>query len=255
MIQSNGFNCRLALLWQLLLLSETAFLFSSFHHDLFFMYTWHYTLAEIRYCLFMMCHDLQPSMILSGRELAHHQLSHWAETRILILSLWALLIEIRSHNLFYDMGFWRPQPTSESKCSLVCIRRVENISLFEEVWYTSERELPVICTIAEQKLTFEVHSLKLQLHYAAWRTEAILASGKCKVRTHILVKIQLSVVTYCPGQCIYGKHVVETFPQTIDWHVALQKWHLSGGLHILIKHRIRYSAGVEQDEPRQHQTV
>jgi hypothetical protein len=86
-----------------------------------------------------------------------------------------------------------------------------NLSLFEEVWYTRERELPVICRIAEQKLSFEVHSLKLQLDYGARTTEAILGSWKCKVRTHFLVKIQLSVETYRPEQCIYGKRVVDTF--------------------------------------------
>ena len=54
-----------------------------------------------------------------------------------------------------------------------------NLSQFEEVWYTRERELPVICRIAEQKLSFEVHSLKVQLDYGARMTEAILGSGKC----------------------------------------------------------------------------
>jgi len=51
-----------------------------------------------------------------------------------------------------------------------------NSSLFEEVWYTCEQELPVICRIAEQKLSIEVHSLKLQLEYGARTTEAILGS-------------------------------------------------------------------------------
>jgi hypothetical protein len=54
-----------------------------------------------------------------------------------------------------------------------------NLSLFEEVWYTRERELPVICRVAESKLSFEVHSLKLQLDYGARTTEAILGFGKC----------------------------------------------------------------------------
>ena len=35
------------------------FLNSSFHHDLFFMHSWEWTLAEIRYRLFMICHELQ----------------------------------------------------------------------------------------------------------------------------------------------------------------------------------------------------
>jgi len=56
-----------------------------------------------------------------------------------------------------------------------------NLSLIEEVWYTSERELPVICRIAQQKLSFEVRSLKLHLDYGAQTTEAILGSCKCKV--------------------------------------------------------------------------
>jgi len=90
-----------------------------------------------------------------------------------------------------------------------------NISLFEEVWYTSERNLPVICRIAEQKLSFEIDSLKLQLDDGARMTEAILGSSKCKVRTYFLVKIQLSVVTYRPRLCIYGKRVVDTFLQQI----------------------------------------
>jgi hypothetical protein len=91
-----------------------------------------------------------------------------------------------------------------------------NLSLFEEVWYTSERDLPVICRIGEQKLSFEVHSLKLQLDYGAQMTEAILGCWKCKVQTYFLLKIQLSVITYRPGLCIYCKCVVETVLQRID---------------------------------------
>jgi len=88
-----------------------------------------------------------------------------------------------------------------------------NLSLFEEAWYTSERDLLVICRIAEQKLSWDVHSLKLQLDYGAQTTEAVLESWKCKVRTYFLVKIQLSVVTYRPGLCMYGKRVVDTLLQ------------------------------------------
>ena len=90
-----------------------------------------------------------------------------------------------------------------------------NLRLFEEVWYTSERDSPVICRIAEHKLSVEVHSLKQQLDYGARMPEAILGSWKCKVLTYFLVKIQLSVNTYAPGLCIYGKHVVDTFLQSI----------------------------------------
>jgi len=95
-----------------------------------------------------------------------------------------------------------------------------NIRLFEEGWYTSERELPVICRIAEPKLSFEVHRLKLQLDYGAQTTEAIVGSWKCKVRIHILVKIQLRVGAYRPGQCIYGKRVVGTLLQRIGLYRA-----------------------------------
>ena len=56
-----------------------------------------------------------------------------------------------------------------------------NLSLFEEVWYTSERELPVICRIAEQMLSIEGHSLELQLDYGARMTEDILGSWKWTV--------------------------------------------------------------------------
>jgi len=96
------------------------------------------------------------------------------------------------------------------------MRRVVNLGQFEEVWYTSEWELPVICRIAEQKLSCEVHSLKLQLDYGARTTEAIIGSWKCEVRIHFSVTIQTSVGTNRPGQCIYGKRVVDTFIHTID---------------------------------------
>jgi hypothetical protein len=85
-----------------------------------------------------------------------------------------------------------------------------NLSLFEEVSYTREQELLAISRIAEQKLSFEVHSLKLQLNYEAQTREAISGYWKGKVRTHFLVKIQLSVETDHPGQCIHSKHVVDT---------------------------------------------
>jgi len=42
-----------------------------------------------------------------------------------------------------------------------------NISLFEEVWYKSERDLAVICRSAEQKLSFEIHTPKLQLDFSS----------------------------------------------------------------------------------------
>jgi len=130
-----------------------------------------------------------------------------------------------------------------------------NVSLFEEVWYTSERQLPVICRCAEQKLSFEIHCLKLQLHYWAQTREAILGFSKCKVRTRFWGKVQLSVVTYRPGLCIDGKRVVDTFLQRIAWYGSLQLWHLSGGLHIPIKHRFRAYPEFERDEPCLHLKV
>jgi len=62
----------------------------------------------------------------------------------------------------------------------VSIRGVVNLSLFEEGWYTREWELPGICRIAEQKLSIEVHCLKLQLNYRAQITEAILELGNVR---------------------------------------------------------------------------
>jgi len=51
------------------------FLYSSFHHDLFFMHTSDWTLAENRYGLFMICHELQVFKMSGGRELAGHKSS------------------------------------------------------------------------------------------------------------------------------------------------------------------------------------
>jgi len=106
-------------------------------------------------------------------EPAGHRLSRWVETGIQILCLWALLMEISSHSLFQDTSFWRPKLTSYSKGSYVCIRNVVNQNMIKQGWYTGERELLVICRVAEQKLSFEVSSLTLQLVYGAWMTAAI----------------------------------------------------------------------------------
>ena len=84
------------------------FLNSSFHHDLFFMHSWDWELAEIRYCLFRMCHEHQVFKIYGGWELASHWLSLWVATGIQILCLRALLMDIGSHNLFYNMVFGCP---------------------------------------------------------------------------------------------------------------------------------------------------
>jgi hypothetical protein len=58
------------------------------------------------------------------------------------------------------------------------------------VWYTSERELLVICGVADQKMSFDVNSLKLQLNYGGQTTESILESWK-----HIGLKIPLSQIS------------------------------------------------------------
>ena len=63
--------------------------------------------------------------------------------------------------------------------------------------------------------------------------------GNVLVWTYQLVKIQLSVVTYRQGVCIYGKCVVDTFLQWMSCHGAWQLWHFGSGLHIPIKHRFR----------------
>jgi len=72
------------------------FLNSSFHHDLYIMHSWDWTLAEIRYCLFMICQELQALKICGGWELAGNRFSCRAETGIQILSPRALLMEIVS---------------------------------------------------------------------------------------------------------------------------------------------------------------
>jgi hypothetical protein len=86
-----------------------------------------------------------------------------------------------------------------------------NLSLFKEVWYSSERDLPVICGIAAQKLSFEVHSQKQQLDYGARTMEDIFGSWKCKAQTSFLVENLFSLITYCTGMCIDSKHMVDAF--------------------------------------------
>jgi hypothetical protein len=88
------------------------------------------------------------------------------------------------------------------------------------MWYTIEHDLPVICRIAKLMLSLVIHSLKQQHDYEARMTEAILGSWKWKVQTYFSVNIKLSVVTYRPGLCIYGKRVVDTFLQRIGSHGA-----------------------------------
>jgi len=52
------------------------FLYSSIHHELFFMHSWDWTLAKIRYRVFMICHALQVVKICGGQGIASHRLSH-----------------------------------------------------------------------------------------------------------------------------------------------------------------------------------
>ena len=48
---------------------------SSICHDVFVMRSWYWTLAEIRYQMFMICHELQAFKTCGGQELAGHRLS------------------------------------------------------------------------------------------------------------------------------------------------------------------------------------
>jgi hypothetical protein len=58
------------------------------------------------------------------------------------------------------------------------MRRILDLSLFQEVWYTGEQELLVTFRVAEQNLSIKVHSFKLQLDYGARMTEYIQGSRK-----------------------------------------------------------------------------
>jgi len=53
-----------------------------------------------------------------------------------------------------------------------------NLRLFDGVWHTSEQDLPVICSIAEQQLSFEIHTHMQQRDYGARTTEPIILSWK-----------------------------------------------------------------------------
>jgi len=63
---------------------------SSFHHDLIFMHSWDWTLEEIRYRLFMICHELHAGACQSPLEPLSRD---WHSDS---LSLRALLMEIGS---------------------------------------------------------------------------------------------------------------------------------------------------------------
>jgi len=154
------------------------FLNSSFHQDSFIMQSWDSMLAEMRYHLFRIYHKLQAFNISGEWKVADHRFNRCTKTAIQIVSFWALLMEIGSYTLFQYTVLWRPKHRSYSKGSSVSIESVVNSSLLQEVSYTGEQELPVICRVAEQKLSFEAHSLKRQLNYGARTTGAILRSWK-----------------------------------------------------------------------------
>jgi len=78
------------------------FLNLSFHHDFFFKYTWDWTLAEIRDCLFSICHELQLFKIRGVRRLpvtdwtpeqrlpfrfSLFELSRWKSVHIIIFKI------------------------------------------------------------------------------------------------------------------------------------------------------------------------
>jgi len=70
-----------------------------------------------------------------------------------------------------------------------------NFSVFKEGWYTGERELPVICRVAEQTLSIEVSYLPLQLDYGGRTREDILGSRK-RIGPNI-------PVSQNPVKCVY----------------------------------------------------
>jgi len=76
------------------------FLYLSLLLDLISIHTSDWTLAETRHRRFMICHKLQSFMIRNVEEFPGYWFSRWAETCIQILSLWALWMDICSHNVF-----------------------------------------------------------------------------------------------------------------------------------------------------------
>jgi hypothetical protein len=79
------------------------FLYSSIHHDMFFMPTGDWTLVKIRCRLFMSCHDLPALKIRGGRELPvtdqaaeqrlairlyHFELSRWKSVHTSYFTIW-----------------------------------------------------------------------------------------------------------------------------------------------------------------------
>jgi hypothetical protein len=117
-IQADGCNCRLAFLWQLLVLSGTAFSLLELSSQIVL----HIHMGlDILQDQTLSVSDLSPTSgfqdMRRGCMLAGHQWCRWAETRIQTLSLRALRMLIRLRNLFSDTGFWRPNHTSQSKCS------------------------------------------------------------------------------------------------------------------------------------------
>jgi hypothetical protein len=63
------------------------------------MHSWDWTLAEIRYPQYMICHKLQGFKICSGQGLAYQRLRHCAQSGIQVLSLQAYLLEINLQSI------------------------------------------------------------------------------------------------------------------------------------------------------------
>jgi len=67
---------------------------SSFHYDLILIQSWDWTLEEIRYSLFMVCHEVRAGACQSPIEPLSRD---WHSDSVYLR---ALLMEICSHNLF-----------------------------------------------------------------------------------------------------------------------------------------------------------
>jgi len=103
-----------------------------------------------------------------------------------------------------------------------------------------ERELPAILYSRWAESIFwdsrsQAAALLPELHYA----EAIVGFGSGGPSI-LLGNIELSEINNWPGLCIYGSVVQGYLPPMDSWHRANNLRHLSGGLHIPIKHRLIY---------------
>jgi len=123
------------------------------------------------------------------------------------------------------------------------------------VQYTGERELPFICTVTEQKLTVEVHTVKLQLNYKAWTTEAISGCWK-----HLDLNILLS---QHPVKCCYLSPRSMHLWKVCGGHHSPKDWFIQSITVMAFSRRSSYtipaciqiSACAEWDELRMHLNV